>query len=115
MLLVWKEAGVIIYAGNILGFPADTPDSIRADIEIIKRELPLDVLEFFCLTPLPGSEDHKTLSKKCVPMDADMNKYDLAHVVARHETMTAEHWLGLRMSFACQHLMFVNAPDPEPL
>ena len=61
MLLAWKQAKVITYAGYILGFPADTPESIREDIEIIKKELPLDILEFFCLTPLPGSEDHKVL------------------------------------------------------
>ena len=42
-------------------FPADTKESILRDIEIIKRELPLDILEFFFLTPLPGSEDHKVL------------------------------------------------------
>ena len=29
------------------------------DIKIIQRELPLDILEFFFLTPLPGSEDHQ--------------------------------------------------------
>jgi hypothetical protein len=62
MILAWKQARVITYAGYILGFPADTPESIREDIEIIKKELPLDILEFFCLTPLPGSEDHKTRS-----------------------------------------------------
>ncbi|HVR37712.1 MAG TPA: radical SAM protein, partial [Thermoanaerobaculia bacterium] len=55
MLLAWKEARVLTYAGYILGFPGDTLESIRHDIEIIKRELPLDILEFFCLTPLPGS------------------------------------------------------------
>ena len=43
-------------------FPADTPETIVRDIEIIQRELPLDLLEFFCLTPLPGSEDHKRLA-----------------------------------------------------
>ena len=95
MLLAWKEAGVITYAGYILGFPADTPETIRADIEIIKRELPLDILEFFCLTPLPGSEDHKTLFTKGVDMDPDMNKYDLEHVVTGHERMTQEQWEGI--------------------
>ncbi len=49
------------YAGYILGFPADTPESIVRDIKIIQRELPVDLLEFFILTPLPGSEDHKKL------------------------------------------------------
>ena len=61
MLLAWRRHHVITYAGYILGFPTDTPETIARDIEIIKRELPVDLLEFFCLTPLPGSEDHKTL------------------------------------------------------
>jgi Radical SAM superfamily len=92
MLLAWKKAGVITYAGYILGFPGDTPASIRHDIEIIKKELPLDILEFFCLTPLPGSEDHKVLWQKGAWMDPDMNKYDLEHVVAHHQVMTPEQW-----------------------
>ena len=61
MLQKWREHGAITYAGYILGFPGDTKESILRDIEIIKRELPLDILEFFFLTPLPGSEDHKVL------------------------------------------------------
>ena len=92
MLLGWKHAGIITYAGYILGFPADTPQSIREDIEILKRELPLDILEFFCLTPLPGSEDHKTLWNKGVWMDPDMNKYDLEHVTTGHAKMSREEW-----------------------
>ena len=59
MLQKWREHGAHTAAGYILGFPADTKESILRDIEIIKRELPLDILEFFFLTPLPGSEDHK--------------------------------------------------------
>src|SRR3954469_5668854 len=54
MLLAWKSVGIWTYAGYILGFPHDTPESARRDIEIIKKEMPLDVLEFFFLTPLPG-------------------------------------------------------------
>jgi hypothetical protein len=90
MLLAWKRAGVITYAGYILGFPGDTQQSILQDIEIIK--LPLDILEFFCLTPLPGSEDHKVLWEKGAWMDPDMNKYDLEHVTARHPKMTDKEW-----------------------
>ena len=61
MLQAWRRAKVMTWAGYILGFPTDTPASIARDIEIIKKELPIDILEFFCLTPLPGSEDHKNL------------------------------------------------------
>jgi pyruvate-formate lyase-activating enzyme len=55
MLLAWRAQKVMTYAGYILGFPTDTPESIARDIEIIKKELPVDILEFFYLTPLPGS------------------------------------------------------------
>jgi radical SAM superfamily enzyme YgiQ (UPF0313 family) len=90
MLLAWKAQGIFVYAGYILGFPGDTPASIRRDIEIIQRELPLDLLEFNILTPLPGSEDHKVLWKKGTDMDRDLNKYDLEHVVTDHPTMTRQ-------------------------
>jgi hypothetical protein len=92
MLLQWKKVGCFTYAGYILGFPADTPESIVRDIKIIQRELPLDLLEFFCLTPLPGSEDHQRLAKAGIAMDPDMNKYDLEHVVTGHATMSKADW-----------------------
>ena len=92
MLQMWRDHGAITYAGYILGFPGDTKQSIVRDIEIIKRELPLDILEFFFLTPLPGSEDHKTLWTKGVWMDPDMNKYDLNHRVSHHSKMSDAEW-----------------------
>ena len=54
MLLAWRQHNVITYAGYILGFPTDTPESIARDIEIIKKELPVDILEFFCLPEVDG-------------------------------------------------------------
>ena len=92
MLQAWRKAKVMIWAGYILGFPTDTPESIRRDIEIVKRELPIDIMEFMCLTPLPGSEDHKILYTKGVPMDPDMNKYDIEHVCTAHPRMSKEEW-----------------------
>jgi hypothetical protein len=88
MLQMWKATGAIVYCGYILGFPADTPDRILRDIEILKRELPIDLIEFFCLTPLPGSEDHQVLDAKKIWMDPDMNKYDLEHVCTGHPLMS---------------------------
>ena len=92
MLLAWKAQGIITLAGYILGFPSDTPETIRRDIAIIQEELPLDIIEFFCLTPLPGSEDHQTLWKKGVAMDPDLNKYDVEHVCTAHPRMSREQW-----------------------
>jgi radical SAM superfamily enzyme YgiQ (UPF0313 family) len=92
MLQAWRRHKVMTWAGYILGFPTDTPETIARDIEIIKKELPIDILEFFMLTPLPGSEDHKKLSTKGVPMDADLNKYDLEHVCTAHAAMSKGEW-----------------------
>lgn len=92
LLQAWKSRGVKTYAGYILGFPSDTKERILRDVEIIKRELPVDILEFFFLTPLPGSEDHKVLAQANAWMDPDMNKYDLHHRVSHHPLMTDEEW-----------------------
>src|SRR5215510_3833052 len=92
MLLAWKKQGIMTLAGYILGFPADTPETIRRDIAIIQRELPVDILEFFCLRPLPGSEDHQVLWKSAVPMDPDLNNYDVEHVCTAHSKMSPREW-----------------------
>jgi hypothetical protein len=92
MLQKWRDHGAITCAGYIIGFPGDTKESVARDIEIIKRELPLDILELFFLTPLPGSEDHKVAWQKGVSMDPDMNKYDLNHRVAHHPRMSDAEW-----------------------
>ena len=92
MLQKWGHYGVITCAGYIIGFPGDSKDSILRDIEIIKRELPLDILELFFLTPLPGSEDHKILWTEGAWMHPDMNKYDLNHRVTHHSKMLDAEW-----------------------
>ena len=92
MLQRWREAGVYTWAGYITGFPADSKESLLRDIDIIKKELPLDLLELFFLTPLPGSEDHRTLLNKGVWMDGDLNKYNLHHRVTHHDKMSDAEW-----------------------
>ncbi len=92
MFQAWKQAGMVTYAGYILGLPGDTPASVRRDIEIVQKELPVDLLEFTMLTPLPGSEDHKKLFEQGVWMDPDLNKYDLETATVEHPRMTREEW-----------------------
>jgi hypothetical protein len=92
MLMAWRARGVLTYAGYILGFPADTPESIERDIRLIQREIPIDILEFFVLTPLPGSADHRALHQQGVWMDPDMNLYDAEHVTTGHPRMSAAQW-----------------------
>ena len=95
MLQAWRAAGIITFCGYILGFPEDTTASIEHDIEMLKRELPVDCLEFFVLTPLPGSEDHQKLARSGIAMEPDMNKYDLEHICTAHGRMTPNEWQGV--------------------
>ena len=92
MVQAWKNQGVFTIAGYILGFPNDTKESILHHIEILKREIPIDLLEFFYLTPLPGSEDHKKMVESGAYLEPDLNKYDLCHVCSEHPTMSKEEW-----------------------
>jgi len=92
MLLAWQKANVLVYTGYITGFPNDTAESILNDIEVLKRELPIDVLEIFYLTPLPGSEDHQKMFRSGAWLDPDLNKYDLYHITAKHPRMSTEEW-----------------------
>src|SRR5882724_7083332 len=39
MFQAWKEAGIVSYAGFIMGLPGDTPATIKRDVEIVQREL----------------------------------------------------------------------------
>ncbi len=95
MLQAWHAVGALTYAGYILGFPNDTPASIERDIGIIQRELPIDILEFFILTPLPGSADHKKLHLAGTQMERDLNRYDVVHVTTAHPKMTDAELLGI--------------------
>ncbi len=95
MLQAWRAQGVVTYAGYILGLPCDTPESIERDIRIIQQELPVDILEFMMLTPLPGSADHRALYQSGAWMEPDLNRYDLEHVTSRHPRMTAEQWQAI--------------------
>jgi radical SAM superfamily enzyme YgiQ (UPF0313 family) len=92
MLQAWRDQRVITHAGYILGFPADTPESIERDIKLMQEELPIDILEFFMMTPLPGSADHRDMYLRGDWMHPDLNMYDSEHVAQKHPRMTAEEW-----------------------
>ena len=95
LFLEWRKHKVITYAGYIIGFPNDTPERVARDIATVQEELAVDLLEFFILTPLPGSADHQQLHKAGAWMDPDMNKYDLEHVTAHHPAMSDAEWQAL--------------------
>ena len=109
MLQDWKNIGATVYVGYIIGFPNDTPERILRDIQIVKEELAVDLIEIMMLTPLPGSEDHKVLHEKGVWMHPDMNRYDLYHWTVEHPKMSREeyeaaYWAAWRSFYDPEHM-----------
>jgi len=94
MIDAWHEAGVACHVGYIIGFPHDTPDSVRADVRRLRDEILVDQASFFILTPIPGSQDHSEQVRSGGWMDPDLNRYDSFQPVTRHPLMTHAEWLG---------------------
>ena len=92
MFLAWKCRHAVITCGYIVGFPNDTKDSVLADIETIKRRLPIDILFLTYLTPLPGSADHRNAVAAGTWLEPDLGKYDLHHRATRHPVMSGAEW-----------------------
>jgi radical SAM superfamily enzyme YgiQ (UPF0313 family) len=90
MLQAWRDAGVVVHVGYIIGFPGDTYDSVMRDVERLKQELPIEFVEFFVMTPLPGSQDHLDNYLKDVPMEKDMNEYDTTRPCMEHPRMSRD-------------------------
>ena len=111
LLLEWRKHRCITYCGYIIGFPNDTQESLVQRIQIIQRELPLDILEFSILTPLPGSEDHAKAVAKGVDIDTDLNKFDLEHVTTDHPRMSREEWQEAYLDLASQRTPITRRSD----
>jgi len=94
MAQAWRDHGIAIHTGYIIGFPEDTPQTVAEDIRFLKDELKIDQASFFMLTPLPGSMDHYNMVVEGKEMDPDFNKFDSFHAVTPHPKMTGEEWFN---------------------
>jgi hypothetical protein len=92
MLQKWHWWRILTQVGYIIGFPADTPETIRRDVETLKNELPIDFVKFACLMPLPGSEDHRDMVARGEWIDPDLNKFTGEKPLTLHPNMTTEEW-----------------------
>jgi len=87
----YHEEGIAVHGTYIVGFPGDTPATIREDVQTV-QSLGFDQVSLFILTPLPGSEDHARLAAAGAKMDADFNCYDTFQPVTEHPKMSREEW-----------------------
>jgi hypothetical protein len=92
MFRAWRDAGIHVQGGYILGFSGDTPESIDRDVRYLLDEIGFDDVMFVCLTHLPGSADHRDAVHAGEWLDPDLNLYTLHHPVKAHPTMSIRQW-----------------------
>jgi radical SAM superfamily enzyme YgiQ (UPF0313 family) len=87
----WHRVGVSVHAGYMLGFPFDGPDCGRIAARTLKK-LGFDMVSFFIMTPLPGTEDQVRYAKEGQIIDWDFNNLDSQHVTLTHEKLDRRSW-----------------------
>ncbi|MGH7812691.1 MAG: B12-binding domain-containing radical SAM protein [Candidatus Binataceae bacterium] len=89
----WHRVGISTHAGYMLGFPFDGPDCGRVAAQMLKK-IGFDIVSFFIMTPLPGTEDQVRLAKEGSIMDWDFNQLDSQHVTIKHDKLDKQSWLA---------------------
>lgn len=92
MIAAWHDVKIATHVAYIIGFPFDTVESVRADIDRLKSELRVEQASFFMLTPLPGSQDHLQMVQTGQPIDPDLNNYDAYHETMPHPHLRPGEW-----------------------
>lgn len=95
LISAWHRSGVGTHVGFIIGFPADTEESVRQDLDRLMHQIKVDQASFFMLMPLPGSMDHKKLVEAGAYLDPDYNTYDSRHETTRHPALISGAWKKL--------------------
>jgi len=76
----------------MLGFPFDGADCGRVAAKTLKK-LGFDIVSFFIMTPLPGTEDQVHQAKEGNIFDWDFNNFDSQHVTLRHPKLDQKSWM----------------------
>jgi hypothetical protein len=88
----WHKVGVAVHAGYMLGFPFDAADCGRIAARTLKK-IGFDIVSFFIMTPLPGTEDQVRYRNEGAIIDWDFNNLDSQHVTLKHEKLDTDSWL----------------------
>jgi radical SAM superfamily enzyme YgiQ (UPF0313 family) len=88
----WHKYGISVHAGYMLGFPFDGRDCGRIAAKTL-RKLGFDIVSFFIMTPLPGTEDQVRYAQQGEILDWDFNNLDSQHVTLKHPKLDRDMWM----------------------
>jgi radical SAM superfamily enzyme YgiQ (UPF0313 family) len=95
LIEAFRSSDISTHVGYIIGFPHDTVDSVRRDLNFLMQEVRPDHASFFMLMPLPGSADHLAMVRRGEWMHPDFNLYDSHHEVTTHPRLKDGVWKNL--------------------
>lgn len=72
-----QEVGLMTVASVVLGFPEETPETLRQTTKFIE-ELDPDDVGYYIATPYPGTPMHELVTQKGWLKITDFNRYDTA-------------------------------------
>jgi radical SAM superfamily enzyme YgiQ (UPF0313 family) len=76
----------------MLGFPFDGADCGRVAAQML-RKIGFDIVSFFIMTPLPGTEDQVRYTNEGAIIDWDFNNLDSQHVTLKHDKLDTSSWM----------------------
>jgi radical SAM superfamily enzyme YgiQ (UPF0313 family) len=95
LIQAYRSSDISTHVGYIIGFPFDSVDSVRRDLNYLMQEVRPDHASFFILMPLPGSTDHLLMMRRGEWMHPDFNLYDSHHEVTVHPQLKDGTWKEL--------------------
>lgn len=90
-----KKNGIEVVAHTILGFPGETPETIKSTVRFVKS-LNLDYAQFYCAVPFPGSELYREACEQGWITSDDWRMFEQNFSVLKSDTMTPEKIMQFR-------------------
>ena len=97
-----KRTGLLVGVNMMVGYPGETPDTIKESLHFIKKANP-DTVFFMICTPYPGTEYYKLVTDLGWKLDTDWKSYDVVTPVFENPEMSGETLVGIRREFYDQY------------
>ncbi len=82
-----RKYGIASHFSNIIGFPEDTPSSVREHARIL-GEIGPDATSFYILCPIPGTEQYGEFLAKGLITERNLDRFDTSVTTWKHPNMT---------------------------
>ena len=107
---ILSESGIAVSTEMIVGTDFDTEDSIRATFDFIYRNK-IPIPRFYILTPIPGTDLHKTLKSQGRMLTDDLRLFDGTRCVhipnkIEPEKLTEMYWWLNNRVFSIKSILF---------